>query len=527
MRAMSAAPLLVAGQDPNGGRNTSTPTDLQDLSERLNEVGVTVGGQPPTKDSLGALLDPEHHDLCPPVPSLDDRYCEEHLATALSSVRVAIQERATYYAAGEKYATLALSLLSDKVTIGLLAEEASTLDKKKQIAQAALDGESRTAAATADYKTKFTEYGRQLDPGSPEAIADANRQSFLAYLARGVTSGAATIPAWWTEGYRVDGLWGAADTTTEDNRKIFANKPVVDSEAMLTERATKAAFRLSRARAVADLSSIDIMARSSETRKSTLEATRAYDNAVVQLAAHRRDAAVRLLKEKEKLAKKPVFLGFEAQARQSKNRAWDLSCEAFERAASAARGIKAVYGMPVTPPPKVETLDTLELLLAWCRATARTFLPLQDLVVHERLRRSLRRSFGQKWRDVVGVGGSISLADVANLGPVLRLRDASVIAIGTGVPTSRTIIGLPTAFSDRDIFGSARQVSQEARTVAVCPQPGGTVERRQSVARQVHNRGVAGDWLIRHDKQDLGDVDDLVIELDVTYLASPIARPQL
>jgi hypothetical protein len=54
--------------------------------------------------------------------------------------------------------------------------------------------------------------------------------------------------------------------------------------------------------------------------------------------------------------------------------------------------------------------------------------------------------------------------------------------------------------------------------LSIAPQPLSSEVQRQNFGRAVHNLAIAGEWNVKHPSADLVNVDDLVVELKVSYL---------
>jgi hypothetical protein len=54
--------------------------------------------------------------------------------------------------------------------------------------------------------------------------------------------------------------------------------------------------------------------------------------------------------------------------------------------------------------------------------------------------------------------------------------------------------------------------------LSIAPQPLSSEVQRQHFGRAVHNLAIAGEWNVKHPSADLVNVDDLVVELKVSYL---------
>jgi hypothetical protein len=546
MRLLSSAPLIASGlvaADQAPIAAAQRETTFEALAVQMNARGWTVDRQAPTRENLARLFDPNQREGREPViAALDPRHCEEHLAVALASLRAATQERASFYQAGERCAGLMLSLMADQHSVALLTQESDALRQKREVTRAGLNSESSVAKAATNYRALFDEYLQQLDPKKEQARGDAERQGTLTYLARGVVSQAAKltpelaqvqgqgtvtfggVTATVALGERIDAPYGPQDTTAPEVRKIdLVKTPVATSESLLAIRSALAGFRLTHTRAKADLSSIDITRVSSEARSAVLAATDTYDQSVMKLAELRKSSVEEIVKTKQELASNPALLGFQQQMMLARARAWDLVEEATQRASAAREGITSVYNFPVPAPPSVSRLEDIEPFLFWCRTAARRFLFVQDALAGDTIRLSMRKAFGTNWKARVGAGASLSLSDAGSLRPVLRLRDVFVTAIGNGVPSRPSAVTPPSEFSDGDFGGQPRAASKQAVfAVRINPQSERLNERQQSCARRVHNMGVCGDWTVQHDQADLAGVEDLILELRVSFLNSPL-----
>jgi len=147
-------------------------TVFETLSDRLQSIDFHVDGQAPSPVVVESLFRVSFRTLAPTPPlALSPRVCEEHLATALVSSRQAIESRQAFFDAGDKFATLTLSLIGDTSAAALLESEAKAMSQRHEISKTAVTAEAATVAhghAGGDYVLT-----------GPESLSQAEQVSII------------------------------------------------------------------------------------------------------------------------------------------------------------------------------------------------------------------------------------------------------------------------------------------------------------------------------------------------------------
>lgn len=490
-------------------------TLFQDISDRLTSLDYRIGGRSALVADVESLFQVQQR-TGPAVArqALSPQFCEEHLATALTAVRQAIDDRQRYFDAGEKFALLALSLTTDEQATTLLRAEADALLLRQSISEASRDGETQTLAELLDQRTAITEFVDRVRPGAEFVAGDAERNGKLAYIshsARGFDN--------------MTQLWGStAQTDPSPVAGVGAitlqpTQAVVDLELILTQRATAAGFRVTHERAIVDQRGTEAAVSASETRLNIARAANRFDLANTQLASDRATAAASVFARKQAMAREIALLDFERQMQLHRRRAQDLHVEAFERAGAAIDGLRAVYGFSLPDVP-ASTIESAEDLLFWCREVARVIVGFEPRVARQRITFSARELIGTSWRRQAPRGISIDATSLGELGNVVRARDVGVRAIGDRRSSFVVQLDGPASVRDRDVTGSLRTMTQAAVRLRLLTTPAADQDAatRKSSARGVHNVCPSGPWVVTANAPD--GVDDLLLDFDISYFGA-------
>lgn len=492
-------------------------TVFEALSDRLQSIDFHVDGQAPSPVVVESLFRVSFRTLAPTPPlALSPRLCEEHLATALVSSRQAIESRQAFFDAGDKFATLTLSLTGDTSAAALLKSEAKAMSQRHEISKTAVTAEAATVAQVNDQLAKVGLFLDSVAPNADGPIGDAGRSFWLSYVGRNFNHGGESMAPFW-------GATSHTDASPSENQAPLVMSPaakIVDLEAALAQRATFAAFRVTHARAGLEVKSVQTAVVAAEGREKVAEATAAFDAATAQLASDRSTAADDLLQHKQAMTQELSLLDFKAQMDLHRRRAQDLFVEASERATAALNGLRTIYGF-VLPDRPAATLETAEDLLFWCRDIARILVGFDPRVAKQTLTISVQDRIGPNWRDKIAQGITVDGQSLHNLGLVVRLRNVGVRFTGSqrsGFPVKVT---MPGSVIDRDAKGTERNFNQTTDNVwlvatAAVDQD---VTGRRSAARVVHNICPSGAWTLQ--SSGVGKaVDDLLLDLDISYLVA-------
>jgi hypothetical protein len=492
-------------------------TVFDTMSDRLREIDFQIGGQVASKAVVESLFQVSFRALTPnPSLALLPRLCEEHLATALVASRQAIEERQAYFDAGDKFATLTLSLAGDTSAAALLASEADAMSLRHDISSAAAKAEQNTVGAVVAQSQQMRVFLNSVDPSAVGPTGDAARSKWLTYISRSVNHGFDGMFPFWGETSQTD----QSPSGNQGDFVMSPRTPVVDLESELARRATFAAFRVTHDRAAVEQTSADAAVVAAQGRQATVQATEAFDVAAAKLAHDRSTAAAALLQNKLTMTRDLSLLDFKAQMELHRRRAQDLFREALERATAALTGLQTVYGF-VLPDIPATALETAEDLLFWCRDVARILVGFDPRVVKQTVILSAQDAAGVSWRQKIAQGITIDAQALHDLGFVIRLRNASVRFTGlqrSGFPIKATT---PGSVTDRDAQGTDRNVHQtpsDVRLVATSAADQDVTGRR-TAARVVHNICPSGAWNLQ--ASGVGSaVDDLLLDLDISYLVA-------
>ena len=486
------------------------------MADRLKGIDFQIDGQDASPANLESLFRVSFRTLAPnSTLPLSPRLCEEHLATALVAARQSIEARQAYFDAGDKFATLTLSLAGDAKSTELLASEAGAMSLRHNISLAAHQAESNNQTAVGNQAQAVETFTKGVDPRASGPAHDAARSKWLSYISRSVNGGFATMAPY----------WGGTSQTDEDPGGnvplvLSPTTPVVDIESELAKRATLAAFRVTHERSMVDQSSVDASVVASQGRVAIATAAEVFDAAAAKLADDRHTAASLLLQNKLALTQNLALFDFKAQMELHRRRAQDLFLEAQERAAASLTGLRTVYGLALEDLPPT-ALESAEDLLFWCRDVARTLVGFDPKVVQQAMTLSARDAAGANWRHDLSQGIVIDAKSLHDLGFVVRLQNASVRFTGSQRSGFLIKTTTPANVNDRDVQGVERNVDQIATTIRLIAVSADDqdLKGRCSSARVVHNLCPSGAWTLQASGVGNG-VDDLLLELDVSFLVS-------
>jgi hypothetical protein len=493
------------------------------LARQLQSIDFQISGGQPSADNVRSMFRVTAAARHRAPQSLLPRLCEEHLASALTASRQAIQERQLFFTAGEKFALLALSLAADESSVDILTDEANAMSLRKNAVDAAKAGESATQQAVVEQVNRFEQFARHVDPKGEWAPRDAQRHAWMAYIPRGFTHNAEKMS---------DDLWGPS--CLRDDPPALPGEPpltmdsrtmsVVTLESDLAMRATIASFRVAHQRALADVATAVTGRVASEARVNTLAAAVQFEEAAAALALKRSDVAASLLARKTEMGSDVSLLGFQQQMSLHRRRANDLYAEALERAKAAVEGLRDVYGFEIADVPD-EPLETGEELLFWCREVARQVVGHEPGLARQRVTMSVRGEAGESWRRAMSTGVRIDASWLAGLGNVVRIRDVALRYTGSHRLSFPVEIAAPHGLNaqplrDRNVYGAERLIEQTPPSIRILAVPADHHDpaARGTTARALHNVCPSGTWQLRSDRVP-PQVDDLLLDVDVSYFA--------
>ncbi|HXO41439.1 MAG TPA: hypothetical protein VN999_08330 [Thermoanaerobaculia bacterium] len=490
---------------------------FETMSARLQAIDFQIGGKAASHPDVRSLFQVSFRDLAPtPRLALLPRLCEEHLATALVAVRQAIESRQAYFDAGDKFATLTLSLEGDTKAVELLKSEASAMSLRRDISTTAVAAEANTFQAVKDQSGEMTKFVQSIHPSADGPSGDANRSKWLSYLGRSFDHGIENMVNFWGSSSQTD------KRPSEDQVELVMSPTmkIVDSESELAKRAVFAAYRVAHDRATIEQISCETAVTAAQGRKDLVAATEKFDEAAATLAGARSDAADSLLKNKIEMTRDITLHDFKAQMDLHRSRAQDLFVEASERAMAALTGLRTVYDFVLPDLPAI-ALESAEDLLFWCRNVARILVGLEPRVAKQTVTISAREIAGANWQHDIAQGITLDAQSLHDLGFVVRLRNVNLRFMGSQRSGFPIKIRMPGIVADRDAEGAERKVIQPAGDIQLVATSATNQDMpgRASAARVVHNICPSGSWILQ--ANGVGSaVDDLLLDMDVSYLVA-------
>lgn len=512
LRMLAAAPAASAISD-RAEATTTHEAVSEKIVTAMKAADVKINAKAATVEALDQLFDPTVRQRRPAVAaqSLQARHCEEHLAVALACAAQALNERAGYYALGEKFATVGLGLYNDLLTLQVLELERGAFGQRRDATQHFQTAEEKAAKGLRQQSDTLKVYIANVNPVDQYAKADAERVGSYTYM-----NVARTHSGPLTKGHltRKDAPPISAEGEFGTEKTLpLETAATTDLLTDVARRMSIAGSRLAHYQGLAEREGVDSAAAAAAERAAAQEAMGAFEETTSAIAEKRKQAVADLRTAKVYLSYKTELYGFETQMKMAKARIDELLIEAQDRARLAKDGVSAVYKVTLNSPPPVRTVEDIERFLMWCRASARQLLPVQDRVVTDRIVVSLRAELGDgQWRTKVSSdnGASIDLTRLGTLGTIVVARDVALHCRGEAPPRQAATVTLPP--------GGANAKATALRLFAQLPQPLGSAH---SVARMVHNRSVAGSWVVQYGGDDLSVLADLLLEVQFMYVAAP------